>query len=469
MNLRRWGVGGVIAVSVVAAACGGSGGLDGDSDAREPAAPSTSAVIADSQPEQAQQSAPEQATEQSVTDQAAQADEPVVVTAVEQDDPATVQETVDPADLFLPPDATVTPEGDAIIRDDSRPVRYGGGWGTNWGIRTIDLDEILSGGVPRDGIPSIDDPKFISLAEADEIYSDNSPVVQFEVNGDVRAYPLSILIWHEIVNDVVGGVPVGVTFCPLCNTAIAFDRRVGGDTFEFGTSGLLRNSDLVMYDRTTETLWQQIGGDALIGNMVGAKLDLLPASIVSWAQFRDNFADGIVLSTDTGSARPYGDNPYSGYDDVNNTPFLFVGDLDSTLSPFERVVTLDFGSDSVAYPFTLLEDVRLVSDTRNNQEIVVFWTPGSSSALDTRDIDSGREVGSSGVFDRSVDDTLLSFVPNPDDDQTFLDSETNSVWNIFGKAVAGAMEGQQLTPVVHANHFWFAWAAFQPETEVFLG
>ena len=219
-----------------------------------------------------------------------------------------------------PPTRDVTPGGDSIIRQSTPVPVYAFTWNTNWDIRIIELDELQQGGPPRDGIPSIDAPRFITVPEADAIYPDNSPVIQFEVDGDVRAYPLDILIWHEIVNDTVGGVPVAVTFCPLCNTAITFDRHLAGLTLEFGTSGLLRRSDLVMYDRTTETLWQQIGGAALVGDLVGARLQPLPASIVSWQQFRANFPDGLVLSRDTGFVRDYGLNPYTGYDNINNNP-----------------------------------------------------------------------------------------------------------------------------------------------------
>ena len=365
---------------------------------------------------------------------------------------------------FLPSGVQETSFGAPIIREETSVPGYGRGWGTNWNIRLIDLGELLSGGPPRDGIPALDAPTFISVAEANALYQDNSPVVHFALNGDARAYPLAILIWHEIVNDVFSGVPVTVTFCPLCNTAIVFDRRIGDHTFDFGTSGLLRNSDLVMYDRQTESLWQQIGGDAIVGDMVGARLTFLPAAIVSWAQFKESFPDGRVLSQDTGFRRDYGSNPYTGYDNVDNPPFLFRGELDGRLSPNERVVTLDLGAEAVAYPFPLLEQVRVLKDTRDGAQLVLFWTPGTSSALDSANIDRGREVGATGVFRRDLNGQLLSFRPNPDDPETFLDQETGSIWDIFGHAVSGPLVGSDLTPVVHANHFWFSWAAFRPDT-----
>ena len=290
----------------------------------------------------------------------------------------------------------------------------------------------------------------------------------FEHNSDVRAYGLDILTWHEIVNDVVGGDPVAVTFCPLCNTAIAFGRRLDGHTLRFGTSGAVRMSDLVMWDDVTQTLWQQIGGKALIGDLVGAVLTTLPATIVSWDQFKTSFPDGLVLSRETGHVRDYGRNPYPGYDSVLQSPFLFRGKLDERLSPFERVITVEFDEGPVAYPFLLLQDARVIHETRDGEPLVVFWTPGVVSALDTAVIDEGRDVGATGVFRPIVDGRLLRFSPNPDDPHTFVDDQAASVWDIFGRAVRGTMEGSRLDPIVHADHFWSAWAAFQPDTEIVL-
>ena len=202
-----------------------------------------------------------------------------------------------------------------ILTEDDRSVRLRaatGDWKTNWNRHTIQYDELLFGGPPRDGIPSIDAPKFISPAEAEAWLADNEPVIALEIDGDARAYPLQILIWHEIVNDVVGDVPVIVTFCPLCNATIVFDRRLDGTIYEFGASGLLRNSDLVMYDRTTESLWQQFTGEGIVGDLAGAQLTFLPSSIVSFADFRAAYPGGVVLSRETGYGRTYGSNPYPG-------------------------------------------------------------------------------------------------------------------------------------------------------------
>ena len=471
------GVAALAAVALLAFACG-SDGADPSAqaaaqEAPEQAAPAQAAAE-QAAPEQgtAEQAAPEQvAAEQAVTEEApaeeAPAEEAPAAQAAAEDEPASDPPPAGGA--FLPLDAAVTPAGEPILRDLGAPRHFGRGWNTNFDISLVEYEEILSGGVLRDGIPAIRDPRFISIAEADTVYVDQIPVVQFGLNGDVRAYPLEILTWHEIVADVVGGVPVAVTFCPLCNTAITFDRTIAGTVYDFGVSGVLRNSDLIMYDSQTESLWQQIGGAAIVGDMVGARLTVLPSTIVAWGDFKAQYPEGIVLSRETGYARRYGANPYVGYDRIGNAPFLFRGEIDPRLSAMERVVTLDLPGEVVAYPFTLLAEQRTVADVRDGRPIVVFWTPGVTSALDAADIARARDVGATGVFERTVDGRPLDFRPNPDDPATFLDEQTESVWNIFGSALAGPLAGAQLTPVVHANHFWFAWAAFQPDTVVFGG
>ena len=180
------------------------------------------------------------------------------------------------------------------------------GWITDFSKHSIDYREIRFGGPIKDGIPAIDDPKFLPVNPSPDWLAENEPVMSFEMNGDARAYPLQIMTWHEIVNDVVGGEPVTITFCPLCNTAIAFSRVLDGFLYAFGVSGGLRVSNQIIYDRQTESWWQQIGGDAIVGELTGAKLIPLPVSIVSWKDFQENFPNGQVLSRDTGHQRSYG-------------------------------------------------------------------------------------------------------------------------------------------------------------------
>ena len=283
------------------------------------------------------------------------------------------------------------------------------------------------------------------------------------MTGRHGAYPLQILTWHEIVNDTVADVPVAATFCPLCNSAIVFERRLDGVVYDFGVSGNLRNSDLIMWDRQTQSWWQQLTGEAIVGQLTGAKLAILPATIVAWQDFRDTYPQGQVLSRDTGHRRNYGSNPYVGYDEVGRSPFLFFGEEDDRLLPTERVAAVTVGGSAAAFPFSFLETERVVNYPLGGEDLAVFFRPGARSALDQSSIAGSREVGATGIFLRELDGQTLTFAAEGEE---FVDRETGTNWNIFGQGVSGPHAGQQLTPVPHANHFWFAWAAFSPETVV---
>jgi Protein of unknown function (DUF3179) len=272
------------------------------------------------------------------------------------------------------------------------------GWKTDFARREAPLSEFRSGGPPKDGIPPIDSPRFLSVDEVDFVRPDE-PVIELVVNGEARAYPIQILIWHEIVNDTIGGVPVAVTFCPLCNTALVFDRRVNGDVLDFGTTGKLRHSDLVMYDRQTESWWQQFGGAALVGFYAGEELERLPARIVAWREFATQHRDALVLSRATGHDRRYGANPYEGYDDVDSPPFFAVPNADDKrLPPKERVVFIERGDDAVVVPYSVLEREGTVRVVVGGERLVVRFRPGPVSPLDGASIAAGREIGAAEVL-----------------------------------------------------------------------
>ena len=328
----------------------------------------------------------------------------------------------------------------------------------------VNVDEIRSGGPPPDGIPSIDDPRFAAVDEVNFL-EDNEPVLALEVDGESRAYPVQILIWHEIVNDTVAGIPVAVTYCPLCNSAIAYDRRLGDRVLELGTSGRLYQSAMVMYDRQTESLWSHFTGVAIVGFLTGEQLQTFPMATVSWATYRDAHPDGLVLTTDTGEVRRYGENPYPGYDDVNNPPFLFDGEADDTFAAKERVIGFERGDTA----FALLTSAALGAgvtavEAADDDPITVWAQPGTVSALEDLTVDGGRDVGATGVFVNDVDGEALTFSPTPAGG--FADAETSSTWNILGEATAGPLAGSRLEAITHVDTFWFAWAAFQPETVI---
>ncbi len=323
------------------------------------------------------------------------------------------------------------------------------------------FDEILSGGVPRDGIPPIDNPTFESIAEASTWLQPQSPVIAFTLEGVARAYPLAILTRHEIVNDVVAAVPVAVTFCPLCNSAVVFERTVEGQVLRFGVSGLLRNSDLIMWDDLTQSWWQQFTGEGIVGSYTGTQLTLLPSQVVGFGAFVAQYPDGEVLSRND---RTYSTNPYVGYDSVAQ-PFLFRGELDERLFATERVLGALIAGEAVAYPFRVLAEAIVINDTVGGRAVVALWQPGATSALDQSNIDASRDVGMAALYRRELDGQALTF--SVDADGIIRDDQTGSAWNVFGTAVEGELSGRQLRQELAFPHFWFAWAAFRPETRIY--
>ena len=282
-----------------------------------------------------------------------------------------------------------------------------GSWAYEWpktdfSNHSVDLGEIISGGPPKDGIPSIDNPKFVpasSLGDAD--IGENEPVIGISIKGKMRAYPLRILTWHEIVNDTFNGVPITVTYCPLCNSSIVFDRRLDGKLLDFGTTGKLRHSDMVMYDRQTESWWQQFLGEGIAGELTGKRLKTLPSRLESFANFKKRAPDGEVLVANNPGMRSYGANPYAGYDSAS-MPFLYQGDLPNYINPMVRVVV----AEGKAWALPLLAEKGTVT----NGDLTLSWTAGQNSALDQRSIRRSRDVGNVIVQRKGSDGTLSDVV-----------------------------------------------------------
>lgn len=283
----------------------------------------------------------------------------------------------------------------------------------------VDPAEIMSGGPPRDGIPAITGPEMVPAAGEDRL-DPREPVMVLELPGEAaRAYPVRYLMWHEIVNDEVGGRPVAVTFCPLCNSGLIFDRRLDGRVLEFGVSGLLRFSDMVMYDRQTESWWQQFSGQAIVGELLGAELIPLPALLESWQSYTARNPQGLVMAEPQGYRRAYGASPYAGYD--SGHPFLYRGEMPPHgIDPVARVVRVG----NRAWPLARLAEAQEITE----EGLRLSWRIGQASALDTSEIGEGREVGDVRVTD----------------------------------AATGA-------PVVHEVVFAFAFHAFEPDGIWMLG
>ncbi len=342
--------------------------------------------------------------------------------------------------------------------------RYEAEWPrTDFSTSLVDLEEVHSGGPPRDGIPPIDEPDFVTGEEADEWLDPREPVIVVSAGDETRAYPLQILTWHEIVNDEVGGIPLSVTFCPLCNASIVFDRRAGDRLLDFGTTGKLRKSDLVMWDRQTESWWQQFTGRAIVGDLAGTVLTRHPASIVAYEDFRRAYPGAPVLSRNTGHHRPYGSNPYRGYDSIEDRPFLFFDPVDERLPPMERVLNVTVGDHHKLYPFSALSRVSVVNDEVADTPVVVFSREGTLSVLDESIVADSRHVLSATAYARRAGKRELSFEAL---EGRIMDRETGSTWNLFGVATAGPLAGSRLTTIESGVHFAFAWLAFNPDSEI---
>jgi len=360
-----------------------------------------------------------------------------------------------------------TPENAQNNTDDCpKPsIPYSDFWSiTDFCNVTVPFGEIISGGPPPDGIPPIDNPTFESITSASAWLQPQSPVLVFEYNGIARAYPLAMMTRHEIVNDVMDDLPIAVTYCPLCNSGIVFERRLDDVTLRLGVSGLLRNSDMVMWDDVTQSWWQQFTGEGIVGAYAGQSLPMLSSAMVSFSAFSSQYPTGEVLTRESGyGTNSYGRNPYYGYD-TSTQPFLFLGTPDSRLPATERVLAGVIGGEPIAYPFTALSIVKVINDFVGGKQVVAFWQAGVTSALDESSIDDSRDIGMAMLFNATLDDVTYTFRY---ESGQILDDQTNSAWNVFGTAIDGELIGAQLRQELAAPHFWFAWAVFKPDTRLY--
>lgn len=306
--------------------------------------------------------------------------------------------------------------------------------------------------LPKDGIRSIDDPQLVSAAEAARDMADAEFVIGLSIDGDTRAYPINVLSRHEIVNDVVGGQPVAVTYCPLCFTGIVYDRNVDGRTLEFGVSGKLVMNDLVMYDRQTDSLWQQILGEGIDGHYKGTLLTAVPATQTTWAQWRDAHPDTLVLDKGGGYQT---DNYASYYESGDEGALGGFGSGDDRLPAKAPVLGLVVNDQPKAYPFLDLEHNNVVHDTIGGRNLMVVYDGRSGTAV---------------AFDSEVDGQQLTFTlaEHVDGDILLRDQETGSLWSgLTGEATEGPLAGEMLAQIPSFYAFWFAWSDFYVNTEVF--
>lgn len=345
-------------------------------------------------------------------------------------------------------------------------------WKTDTINRSVDLSEIQIV-LPKGSFPTLDNPKFVNKTEGQEMFFSKEPVIAVEINGIAKAYPLNILTMHEIANDELEGVSILVTYCPLCNSGIVYNRVLNHngeiEILEFEASGMLRNSDMVMLDRKTETLWQQLMGTAIVGYYNEAELEVIPSLIISVEEFFNRYPNGQMLSKKTGfveTEKNYGYNPYKKYDEKESPiqHFFNSDKVDRRLPAMERIVDIENNGDYKIYSFTSVAKKGVINDTFKTSNVVLFYKSGTISVLDENDISSSKNIGSVTVFNANVDGNILVFAKEKD---VFIDVDTKSKWDITGYCYTGKFKGKQLQIQPHSNHFAFAWLAFNPNCEIY--
>ena len=304
----------------------------------------------------------------------------------------------------------------------------------------------------RDVIPPLDAPKYDDVSGGDWLDDDDLVLGYESASGEAWAYPLKILNFHEIVNDTLDGIPVLITYCPLCRSGIVYDRRLEGTLLSFGNSSALYESDLVMFDRETDSFWWQVAGEAIVGTLTGKRLTTLPAVTATWGEWKALHPDTRVLSRDTGFDRPYERDPFSDYAElVNSGRFRFpVSERgDDRLSPADEVLGVVIDGSSIAYPLRRLGDAA-VNDVVAGEQVVVFSSSDGPSGSVFRSQATGRDL-------------TFRF-----DGSGYFDEQTGSEWDLSGRAVAGPLKGERLEPLPSRYTFWFAYLAAFPDTELFI-
>ncbi|TCT16292.1 uncharacterized protein DUF3179 [Natranaerovirga pectinivora] len=332
----------------------------------------------------------------------------------------------------------------------------------NWDIYDVNLDELYS--VKSKNVhPYLINPRFWVSGRATKFYEPNAPVLVIQEGDYAKAYPLQILLWHGAVNDIFKDKPILITYSPLSNTSNVYSREVGENTYTFDTSGILKHASEILYDFETKSLWEAFTGKAIVGEMTTSSLNSISSSIVPLNVYLKAYSQGLVLGTDTGYIRRYSENPYAGYD-TRREPFFYIGEIDKRFPAMERVVGVQIGDVYKAYPYSVLSEERVVEDIINGVELVVFYKIGMVSNLDTANIEEGREIGYTGVFSPYLKGEKLDFIPINNE---IYDRQTNSRWNLLGVAIEGPLQGERLEIIESMNPFWFAWAAYYPDTLIY--
>ena len=370
-----------------------------------------------------------------------------------------------PPEVVAAREATLVNPTPADLRraDELRGQR----WNTNFQIASVALAELQTSGLELYRGEPIDRPRYLTATEADAFLDPRDPVVAMSVGSLARAYPLRYLVWSEVVNDMAGGQPLLVTFDPWTNAVQVFERRLLGASTRFDTVDALHQGGRLLWDSLTQSWWRQFTGEAIVGDYTGLRLQPRPSLLLSFQEFRRTFPDGRVLGPESRPERDetsdYDATRYAGFDGRTEPPPFFDGTPDPRLLPTARVLALNLNGQAAAFDFGHLAVQRVLNDEVGGRPVVIFWSPGALSVLDTPRIADAHDVGMAAAHGREVNGRLLTFEFSAG---AFRDRETGSIWSLSGRAMSGMLSGAQLPPLVHNTPFWWAWEAHNPKTRL---
>jgi hypothetical protein len=345
-------------------------------------------------------------------------------------------------------------------------------WTTDTSTHKVDLSELTIATI-KDELPTLDYPKFIHRTDKLYNFYDHEPVIAITFSGQSKAYPLSLLTLFELSNDSLGGKQLMITYCPMCNAAIVYNRKVKKDGSEyllnFGISGLLMHNDMVMYDKETNSWWEQLMGSAIVGKMTGTDLEMMPALLISAKDYFDRFPQGEILSPEgihllgkRHNHRPF--HHLNHTDNTLDTTFYLPEKVDPRLPPLERVLDIHTPDHTIIFPFHVLAEKQVVNEVSDKLHYTIFYHSETVTVLDEDKLSRSKKVGSATAFRSVQGKDTFTFTKAGD---YFKDEQTGSTWDITGYCREGPAKGRQLWILPHSSHFAFAYLAFFPESIIY--
>lgn len=344
-------------------------------------------------------------------------------------------------------------------------------WQTDTSKRTIELSD-LTIAAPKDELQALNYPKFITRNDRHNHFFEHEPVIVITQEGRAKAYPLSLLTPFELANDSFGGEELMITYCPMCNAAVVFNRRVNENgeahLLNFGISGILMHNDMVMYDKNTESWWEQLMGTAVAGKLAGTTMEFMPSMLISVKDYFDRFPDGLIMSPE--GVKLVKSHHHRAFHHMEHdsshleSTYYLPEKTDPRLPPLERVLDIHIDDHITIYPYHVLAKEQVLNQEFDGISFSIFYHGETVSVLDEDKLAKSKHVGSATAFRTKVDGQVLTFKK---EGEYFKDDQTGSIWDITGYCREGEKKGKQLWLMPHSNHFAFAYLAFFPESEIY--